>query len=614
MEIFGVLLALCVPLLIISGIGYAVYTLFQMVQRRKSGLPVHESAVVYPEHFSLFVTLVLIGFHIGLYWNGGSSRIPVLGLALFTTSLALGWLAVYWRKRTSFVLSLIGVLMVSGWGSVFRANGFVQSINSLLAFFSALLLFVYYVRTFHFTSILSILESLVLILPLSIRQFFSILFQTLRAATEKKSSHIAQWIKTLSLMLIVSLFFISILSSADPVFAEVIKTFRDELLGRVFWSIVILFIAAQFMTSRLKEQKKEAWHLRYLSERDVVTVLASVLVVGAIFLSVQYNYLFNGSRQLLVNLGLTFSEYVRKGFIEVLIATFAGGIIAYLTALKLRTTENSLMKRVTQLGVVLLLGELSLFLLSAFKRDLLYVDMYGLTRTRIVGGLFLLWLLFFLLLLAFFAFRKKFSEGRLALGLYIASILVYACLNVINVDAIVAKTAPGHHLYTDHFYVTLLSEDAGPVWEETIPALEAATQRLTAQQTLTDVERAELAGVKLAVIALQEKIEKLQSYYGPANDAEKELSTYEKNNRRWQMWNYSEWQVYRQYALATSETPDRLTHIRENITAYQEQKQLSLFQEESRLLYELKYPFIRAHLSYYPEDPMQYQVVPPFEK
>ncbi len=602
MELFGILFALSIPLLFITGVSYAVYVVYQLFQRRKAGVSLQEYVVNYPVHFSAFVALVLVGFHVGLYWNGGSSRVPALGLAVFTSALALGWLSVYWHKKTKFIVSLCAVLFFSNWGSVFRANGFVQSLNGLVAMASTVLLFVYFVRSFHFTSILSIIETILSAFPKAIKQFFVILLQTIRSATEKKSSHVTQWIKTLSLMLVVSLFFISVLSSADPVFAEIIKTFREELLGRVFWSIVLLFIAAQFLTITHEKQKNEPWHLRYFSERDVITVVGSVLVVGTIFLSVQYDYLFHGSRQLLVNLGLTFSEYVRKGFVEVLVATFAGGIIVYLSALKLRATQSSVMKRITQFGVLALLIELGFFLLSALKRDLLYVEMYGFTRTRIVGGLFLLWLAFFLILLCFFSFRKKFSEGKLALGMFVASCAVWVLLNGLNVDALIAQATPGHHEYTDHFYITVLSEDAREAWMRTVPQLEQATQRLTTQSSLGEIERAELAGVKLAAIALLEKYDTLHSYYGAFDRPEKDISLYEKNNRRWQMWNYSQQQTYTYFTSTESRTPARLKKIRETIEQYQKTNKISLYEEEYRLLYELRYPFVSVRLGYRPSD------------
>ncbi len=610
MEVFGIFFALSIPLLFLGGIAYALFVLYQLIQRRKAGLPPQDEPLQYPHGFSAFIACVLVGFHAGLYWSGASSRVPVLGIAVFTSALAVGWACVYRKRTTPFLMSLIAILFLSNWGSVVRASGLVQGINGIIAVVSTLLLFIYFVRNFAYTSLLSLIETLLLLIPYGIKQFFVVLFHSFRSATGKSASHVAQWIKTLSLMLFVSLLFIAILSSADPVFAEIIRTFRDELLGRVFWSILILFAAAQALTSKLKEQKNEPWQLRFLSERDIATMLISVLVIGGIFLSVQYTYLFSGSRQLLVNLGLTFSEYVRKGFVEVLIATLAGGVLAYLAALKIRILERSSMKSMLQLGVGTLLVELALFLVSALKRDLLYVDIYGLTRTRIVGGLFLLWLAFFLVLLLFFMLRKQFSEAKVAVGLFVASCIVWAFINVLNVDALVANASPGHHEYTDYFYVALLSEDAGTAWVRNIPELEQTVMRLTALQELTPVQKSELAGAKLAIIALLEKKDKLQAAYGPETRPERDIPIQNKNDRRWQMWNYAQSKAYKLYASGTV-SQEKLTTLKANIEKYQKQRGISLFEQEQRLLYELKYPFVSVELTYYPEDYGQYQVTPP---
>lgn len=609
MEVLGIVFALSIPLLFLGGVAYALFVLYQMIQRRKAGLPVQEEALQYPNGFSAFVASVLVGFHVGLYWSGGATRVPVLGIAVFTSALAVGWACLYWKRKTPFILTLIALLFLSNWGSVVRASGLVQGINAGVSVLATLLLFVYFVRSFAYTSLLSLLETAVLLFPHGIKQFFVVLFHSFRSATGKSSSHVAQWIKTLTLMLLVSLLFISILSSADPVFAEVIRTFRDELLGRVFWSILILFGAAQALTNRLKDQKNEPWRLRFLSERDIATMLLSVLVIGGVFLSVQYTYLFNGSRQLLVNLGLTFSEYVRKGFVEVLVATLAGGVLAYLAALKIRVLEHSSLKRMLQVGVGALLVELSLFLVSALKRDLLYVDIYGLTRTRIVGGLFLLWLAFFLVLLLFFMLRKQFSEAKVATGLFAASCLVWAFINILNVDAVVANASPGHHEYTDYFYVALLSEDAGSAWVRTIPELEQTVGRLTALPELTPVQKSELAGAKLALIALLEKKDRLQAAYGPETRPQREIPVQDKNDRRWQMWNYAQAQTYALYTKGVL-SEQKLQTLKASIEKYQKERGISLFEQEQRLLYELKYPFVSVQLNYYPEDYGQYQVTP----
>src|SRR5690606_14477966 len=97
------------------------------------------------------------------------------------------------------------------------------------------------------------------------------------------------------------------------------------------------------------------------------------------------------------------SQYVRKGFIELLTATFFGGLLSYVIALMSHQEEKKEKSWQLQGLNTVLIVELGFLLGSAWKRNAMYMDVYGLTRVRLIGELFLLWLAGFLALLLLFS-------------------------------------------------------------------------------------------------------------------------------------------------------------------------------------------------------------------
>jgi hypothetical protein len=117
------------------------------------------------------------------------------------------------------------------------------------------------------------------------------------------------------------------------------------------------------------------------------------ITVGA-FLIVQWPYIFAhvAAETDLSQFGVaTYSEYVKRGFIELL---FISGILYSLLWVGLLTLRSKKEKtfhalQIIQSGVIVLF---SIFLLSIARRILLYWDLHGLSLIRIYGGVFLLWI------------------------------------------------------------------------------------------------------------------------------------------------------------------------------------------------------------------------------
>jgi hypothetical protein len=220
---------------------------------------------------------------------------------------------------------------------------------------------------------------------------------------------------------------------------------------------------------------------------EVATALAALDLLFLLFVIVQFRYLFGGDALVHVTPDLTYAEYARRGFFELVFAVFL--VVPVLLAadwlLARRQQGDDLMFRAlagVQIGLVLAIAA------SALHRLRLYHASYGLTEARFYAMVLLIWIGVVLLWLAATVLRGRrdiFAFGALAAGLSTVALLF-----VINPDAIVARTnvarmaSADASVRFDVAYATSLSADAVPVLIDALPALPADVQCPLAQHLL----------------------------------------------------------------------------------------------------------------------------------
>ena len=137
----------------------------------------------------------------------------------------------------------------------------------------------------------------------------------------------------------------------------------------------------------------ESWQLptsRRLAAVEWVIPLALLNTLFLTFVGVQFTVLFGGHDRVLETTGLTYAEYARSGFWQLLAAT---ALIFVVTATAWRFAEV----RTRRDGIVLrfFLGALLcltlVVLVSAVHRLRLYEDAFGLTRLRLLAESFAFW-------------------------------------------------------------------------------------------------------------------------------------------------------------------------------------------------------------------------------
>ena len=270
-----------------------------------------------------------------------------------------------------------------------------------------------------------------------------------------------------------------LLVTADPIYARMVGQVVDvdfaSLIGHLAFASIIAWTAAGVLrTALLDGTPVAAAATRQAKAADVLLPLALVDLLFLGFLMVQVRTLVGGAEYVRATAGLSFAEYARRGFFELL---WVAGLTMplLLAADTLAPVDHHARRRLRALmvGAVALLGGI---LASAAGRMWLYLQEYGLTELRLYASAAMLWLA---MVLAWFGAtvlrgrRERFVGGALVTACFTWGALAVAGPDTMIVRTNVSRMARGERF--DHAYLTALSADA-------VPALAAALPRLPAEQ------------------------------------------------------------------------------------------------------------------------------------
>jgi hypothetical protein len=294
--------------------------------------------------------------------------------------------------------------------------------------------------------------------------------------------------------------------SADAVFAELVSNVVRFDFERIASHVILFSIAAWLSTGYLRGfltgtevppiANRPASDTRgpvaaargpALGIIEVATALSALDLLFLVFVAVQFRYLFGGDTLVQVTPDLTYAEYARRGFFELVFAVCL--VVPVLLAadwfLDGRTRRDTFVFRSlagVQIGLVLAITA------SAVQRLRLYRASYGLTESRLYAMVLLLWIGAMLLWLAATVLRSR--RDAFAFGALVSGLATVALLFGINPDAIVARVntsriAPADAAGRfDVAYATSLSADAVPVLIDALPSMPADVQCPLARRML----------------------------------------------------------------------------------------------------------------------------------
>jgi hypothetical protein len=324
-------------------------------------------------------------------------------------------------------------------------------------------------------------------LALIIQPFF-LIFGDLPKATrpENGDRRFAPVLVGVGLAVPLLLVFGALFAGADAVFARLMHDLFSwvlevpQLIARLVFSLILswlaLGLARQAFTTSARPGSPRTWErlvnvdFLHLGGATAVTLLALVNGLFVAFVAVQAVYLFGGA-DTLARTGLSYSEYARRGFFElVTVAALVLALVLLVDWLTLSVSGRA--RRAIHLLHGLLIALTLVILASALFRMRLYQDEYGLTALRFYTTAFMIWLAAVLLWLVATVLRDNApaSQGRrrFAFGALVAGLALLVVLNLANPDAWIAgvnlrRAVAGTGQPLDARYLTeMLSADAVP--------------------------------------------------------------------------------------------------------------------------------------------------------
>ncbi|HEY6190669.1 MAG TPA: DUF4173 domain-containing protein [Pyrinomonadaceae bacterium] len=399
--------------------------------------------------------------------------------------------AFVWRDsltlRTLDILSLLLALGLVAWrakGGSIRLAGVMQYALSLAAVgFSTLFAFFPLVLTDvrwkeipqggWSRHVLAILRGLIIAVPLLI--VFGLLFMAADAVFEGLVNDVLHInFDTLFTHLFLVIFFTWVAGGY----------LRGVVLGKEGWWIntqapISLGLNAQAAAGSTGDEAKEGAQAKVLPAAPVLRMgiveLGVVLgLLNLLFLSfvvVQIRYFFGGSALVLVTTGLTYAEYARRGFFE--LVTVAALVLPLLLAAHwILRKDNPVHERIFRVLASIQLVLLFVIMTSAVARMRLYQSQYGLTELRIYTTAFMGWLALVFVWFVLTVLRGE--RARFMCGALVAAFMVVGVLHVINPDALIVRVNVGQMRAGRSFdaaYVSSLSADAVPALVEALPAM-----------------------------------------------------------------------------------------------------------------------------------------------
>ncbi|MFG1682772.1 DUF4153 domain-containing protein [Nonomuraea sp. NPDC049269] len=272
------------------------------------------------------------------------------------------------------------------------------------------------------------------------------LAKPLKKLTAKR--RILPMLTALGITAVLLLVFGLLFASADAVFASYLERltttpdWAESVPLRIFLFVVgAVLLAAVVLVALRPVVDPVGPEVKFGVTRSIWLVpLTAVNLLFAAFVAVQITALFGGNALVLKTVGLTYAEYARQGFFQlVIVSLFVLGIVAVAAGL-LRTERRERWLLAGQLGVLCALT--MVVLASALHRMDLYTDAYGLSRLRLSVQATVWWLgaLFALVMLAGTVRLLGRGSGWLPRTIVLVTGLGLGAFAIVNPDLQVAQT------------------------------------------------------------------------------------------------------------------------------------------------------------------------------
>ena len=284
-----------------------------------------------------------------------------------------------------------------------------------------------------------------------------------RVAGNRRRSWRHIW-RALAIALPVVVVLFLLLVSGDALFAATFDVNSGLDLSHVVLTAVGFFVFAVPLTfatspSRVPNVTRHA-RLRSL---DAAMLLGGVSALFVLYSAVQLSGLLSGAKYVEEKTGLTYAEYARSGFFQLM----AAAAISFVVLCAVRPTVREAIRRRTLLrwlvAVVVVLTQV--LVIGSIIRLRLYSDVFGLTHLRLYTVVSAVWLGSVVVLAGAAAIGRGRGEWMAVTSCALAAVAVLA-MNFVNPDRLVAQENIGRVDFSearfDGAYLESLSSDAIP--------------------------------------------------------------------------------------------------------------------------------------------------------
>jgi hypothetical protein len=271
--------------------------------------------------------------------------------------------------------------------------------------------------------------------------------------------------------------FALLLVDADPSFEGLVGGLfdwdADVVASHVALFAVFGWIAAVCLSGSLSR-----WDSAPLAPaKPVLGMIEAGVVLGAVdllfvtFMLAQLRYLFGGAEHVLSTAGLTWAEYARRGFFELMTVSALSLplLVGAFVAVEPRSPRQTWVRRLLSLGLIVLLMAM---IGSALWRMHLYELMFGWTVPRMYATALMLWIAGTLLWFARTTLRDR--ADRFPFGPIVAGLGLIAAVGVANPASVVLtinaqRAAQGANF--DGAHAAELGVDGIPTLVRILPAV-----------------------------------------------------------------------------------------------------------------------------------------------
>lgn len=351
-----------------------------------------------------------------------------------------------------------------------------------------------------------------------------------------KPKNVSNILLGIAITIPVVLVLIALLSFADPVFSKTIgKLIAFEwirldswIVARAIFAIAIAFLSLPFLNLIIPQSYKSIFaNKKYWLDKitPAYILVASVLIVMTSFLLIQFPYIFAQVEETqLHQFGVqTYSEYVRRGFVELTLVSILIYSVSFVCLVVYRAKNQSFLRILN----FFLIGEGVIFITSIFRRVYLYQALHGLTRIRVYGTAFLILMILLSIVLALRHLLPK-------INWYIWEVLitsfVVVAVSLIGVDKFIAEYhRPTVNEQVDYVYISKLSTEATNGLIQSYKHSVLELNSFAKKATFTEDDRRQLIYINQTLHNLRQKYAQLALVYGTQQIYEKlQIYTYYK--------------------------------------------------------------------------------------